>query len=306
VAGPGTAPPVRRPLRSRILDGLCSVVYHSGLLWLGLRVRRFLGGGRPRILCYHRVARDGRPGTLHTDRFARHVAHLKANYEVVPASRLAGTGVHPGSAVAITFDDGYRCLLEEALPVLRSAGVSATFFVLSGHLPGRGALFLDRIRGTPLEAERKALASIAAVERDGRIGAGAGEESMALMDAADLRSLIDLGQEVGSHGRTHGLLPALPVDEVRAEVAGSREEIRKHAGIEATLFAYPWGAQSDGIRETVRSAGYAAAFTTEGGPVQVGVDPLAIPRVHVPGDASVARLACEAAGLVDFLRSRHR
>jgi peptidoglycan/xylan/chitin deacetylase (PgdA/CDA1 family) len=306
MAGDASAPPARPSLRSRVLEAICGAVYFTGLLWLGLRIRRLLGGGLPRVLVYHRVAGDEAPGSLRPERFARHLRHLRSNYSLVAPSRIAELLIRgqplPRDAVAVTFDDGYRDLLDGALPALRSEMVTAGFFVLSAHLPGRGALFLDRIRGTPLDAERKVLASTATADREARLAGLPNDGVPPLMDAEDLRRLLAEGQEVGSHGRTHGLLPALPPGEVRIEVAGSRDEIRRHAGIETTLFAYPWGAHGDESRRLVAEAGYAAAFATGGSGVGRAADRLAIPRIHVPGDASVARLACEAAGLVEGLR----
>lgn len=306
MAGDASAPPAGVSLRSRVLEGICVAVYCTGLLWLGLRIRRLLGGGLPRVLVYHRVAADGAPGSLRPERFARHVRHLRANYSFIAPSRIADLLVRgqplPRDAVAVTFDDGYRDLLDNALPALKREGVTAGFFVLSAHLPGRGTLFLDRIRGTPLEAERKSLASITAADREARMAGLPTHGAPPLMDADDLRRLLAEGQEVGSHGRTHGLLPALPHTEARTEIAASREEIRRHAAIETSLFAYPWGAHGDDGRRNAREAGYVAAFAGEWEGVRDGADPFAIPRINVPGDASVSRVACEAAGLVEGLR----
>lgn len=306
MAGDASAPPAHPSLASRVLGALCAGVYSTGLLWVGVRVRRLLGGGRPRVLCYHRVSRDGLPGILRTERFARHLAHLKANYRFAAPStiaRLLREGLPlPRDSVVVTFDDGYRELIDEALPLLRGAGVTAGFFVLTAHLPGRGALFLDRIRGTPMEAERKALASLAAGERERRLAGLPAAGSPELMDAADLRKLVTEGQEVGSHGRTHGLLTALPPEEAEAEIRESRSELERHAALDARLFAYPWGAHGAAHLRASRAAGYDGAFAGEWTGVEAGSDPFAIPRVNVPGDASVARLACEAAGFVELLR----
>jgi peptidoglycan/xylan/chitin deacetylase (PgdA/CDA1 family) len=258
------------------------------------------------VLCYHRVSRDGSPGSLSTGRFEAHLRHLAAHYTLGPPSEvveaLAAGRPLPGDFVAVTFDDGYADLLDEALPALARHGTRAGFFVLTAHLPGPGALFLDRIRGTPLEGERRTLASLPSVEREHRIAAASPGVAPRLMDAAGIRRLREAGHEVGSHGRTHGLLTAVPPDEARGEVAESRAELLRHAAVDASLFAYPWGSHGPDTRALVREAGYRAAFTTEGTGIEAKCDPFAIPRIHVPGDASVSRLACEAAGLVGALR----
>jgi peptidoglycan/xylan/chitin deacetylase (PgdA/CDA1 family) len=63
------------------------------------------------------------------------------------ADYLAGSG--DGREFLITFDDGYRSVHAEALPVLRRLGVPATVFVLPGVLGG-AAGWMPEMPGEPL------------------------------------------------------------------------------------------------------------------------------------------------------------
>jgi peptidoglycan/xylan/chitin deacetylase (PgdA/CDA1 family) len=296
----------KKSLRSSVLDALCVVLHYSGLLWLGLRVRRLLGGGRTRVLCYHRVAEDEWPNTLKQDRFLDHLAHLRRHYRLIDVGSVVeclSTGRPlPRDAVAITFDDGHRDLLA-ILGDLQSHATPAAFFVLTGTLPEGGAAFFDLIRGTWLEASQQSLASLPSEARWAEVAStppAAGAPR--LMSDADLRAVREGGFEIGSHTRSHPLLTALPHGELGVEIAGSREDLRLVLGSAPRFFAYPWGKHDRLSREAVRSAGYAAAFTTEDRAVDDETDLMVIPRVHVPGNASVARLAGEASGLIEFLR----
>jgi peptidoglycan/xylan/chitin deacetylase (PgdA/CDA1 family) len=295
-----------KSLRSTVLDLLCAALHYSGLLWLALEVRRLFGGGRPRVLCYHRVAEDEWPDTLTRHRFLGHLAHLRRHYRLIDVGSIveclsAGRPL-PRDAVALTFDDGYHDLMG-ILGDLQSHAAPAAFFVLTGDLSGNGASFFDLIRGTSLEASQQSLASLPGEARRAKMSStslAAGAPS--LMSVADLRASLEAGVEIGSHTRSHPLLTALPDGEIGAEIAGSREDLRLALGTAPRFFAYPWGKHDVLSREAVRSAGYAAAFTTEDRAVDQESDLLAIPRVHVPGNASVARLAGEASGLIEFLR----
>ena len=295
-----------KSLRSIALDILCAVLHYSGLLSLGLRVRRLLGGGRTRVLCYHRVADDEWPDTLKRKRFVEHLVHLRRHYHLIDVDTVVeclGTGRPlPRDTVAITFDDGYQSLVD-ILGELRSHGAPAAFFVLTGDLPESGAALFDLIRGTPLEGSRLDLASLPLDARRARMATTPLTASAPrLMSASDLRAVMEGGFEVGSHTRSHPLLTALPVEEFGAEIAGSRDDLCLTLGVPPRFFAYPWGKHHPVSRDAVRSAGYTAAFTTEDRAVDDESDLLAIPRVHVPGNASVARLAGEASGLIEFLR----
>ena len=78
----------QKSLRSVALDVLCAVLHYTGLLSLGLKVRRLLGGGKTRVLCYHRVADDEWPDTLKRDRFLAHLVHLRRHYHLIDAGRI--------------------------------------------------------------------------------------------------------------------------------------------------------------------------------------------------------------------------
>jgi peptidoglycan/xylan/chitin deacetylase (PgdA/CDA1 family) len=169
----------------------------------------------------------------------------------------------------LTFDDGFADLFDAAVPALRDAGVPAAFFVVTGALPGPG-----------------------------RMPGGDGP----LLDGAGVHGLRDAGFEVGSHTRAHVRLPGASGEVAREEIAGSRADLEAVLGVAPDLFAYPWGAADPAAAAAVREAGYRAAFTTAGGAVRRGADLYLLPRIHVPGNASVSRVACEAAGLVPFLR----
>ena len=90
---------------------------------------------RPSILMYHRIATESFDpwGTaVSPAHFAEHLEWLARNRTVLPLTRLAElhrTGALPADAVAITFDDGYRCNAEVAAPMLEQAGLPATIFL---------------------------------------------------------------------------------------------------------------------------------------------------------------------------------
>ena len=70
---------------------------------------------------------------------------LKRNFNIVPVEHLfEPNGTIYGKA-AVTFDDGYRSVFTEALPVLERLNVPATVFVLSGTLEGL-PLWRDKVR----------------------------------------------------------------------------------------------------------------------------------------------------------------
>lgn len=100
----------------------------------------------PAILLYHRIAvRPVDPWGLcvSPDRFAAHLAHLRATRLPLPLPELVdrlATGTLPPQAVAVTFDDGYLDNARTAAPLLVDAGIPATFFLTTGAV-GSGQPF---------------------------------------------------------------------------------------------------------------------------------------------------------------------
>lgn len=102
-----------------------------------------------------------------------------------------------------------------------------------------------------------------------------------VMDWADLARLAEAGWEIGSHTRTHALLPELDDGALEDELRGSREELEQALGRYCRSIAYPYGASDGRVRAAAVAAGYRAGCTLEA--ARPG-DPLAWPRVGVDGD----------------------
>ena len=95
---------------------------------------------------YHRISDDRDELAVSPRRFREQMEFLAAEgYRVcdVPdvATRLAA-GELPQRTVGLSFDDGYRDVAENALPVLAEYGYRATVFVATGVTDGTGDIRL--------------------------------------------------------------------------------------------------------------------------------------------------------------------
>lgn len=164
-------------------------------------------------------------------------------------------GDHAG-LVGLTFDDGYADFLDNAVPLLRRYGFTATVYVLPGRLGGTNEW--DSL------GPRKPL-----------------------LDEDGIREVAAAGMEVGSHGLRHtdltGADDALLADETR----GSREALRAITGTEVTGFCYPYGTVDERVVAAVREAGYRYAVGISPGPL-TGL--FALPRLHIGQEDTAPRL----------------
>ncbi|MGW2282170.1 polysaccharide deacetylase family protein [Streptomyces sp. NPDC001770] len=149
--------------------------------------------------------------------------------------------------VGLTFDDGYADFVDEALPVLRRYGFTATVFVLPGRDGGTN-------EWDP-KGPRKPLLTHRQIGR-----------------------LAGTGMEIGSHGLYHRDLTALPDEELHAETRRSRELVRELTGTSPDGFCHPYGYADQRVLDSVRAAGYAYGCALQPGTL---VGEFALPRTHV-------------------------
>ena len=104
------------------------------------------------ILCYHRIAEGDEDPFYLCVSHGNFAAHLEEISRVREPSTLADVSVPSRRPrVVVTFDDGYRDNLANALPIAESKGVPMTVFVTSGILGNHHGFWWDRL-GTLLRS----------------------------------------------------------------------------------------------------------------------------------------------------------
>jgi peptidoglycan/xylan/chitin deacetylase (PgdA/CDA1 family) len=213
------------------------------------------------ILCYHAVS-DRWPAALAItgERLQQHVRYLtRRGYRGVTFSEAA-LGADAQDTVAITFDDAYRSVLVNALPILSEAGFPATVFAPTEFIGSGQAMQWPGIDQW----------------RD-----GAHADELVPMSWEELGALANEGWEVGSHTKRHPVLPELTEDALDDELGGSRSEIEARLGRRCVSLAYPYGYRSDRVVEAARRAGYTAAARTARGRWLPPTSPLDWPRIMI-------------------------
>jgi len=207
---------------------------------------------RATVLAYHAIGRCARTEDRYNlfvsrDAFADQMRFLARRRRVVTLDDAIERRVPAGPpAVAITFDDAYRNVLENAVPILREHGFPATIFVPTGWT------------GQP----------------PGWLQASC---DLVVMDGDELRRARELGTSLQSHGDGHEHMPSLSDDAARIDVATSTERLERLTGERPRYFAYPFGDLSPRLSDMVRDAGYSAAFAID----RPGTDPFAYERTQI-------------------------
>lgn len=108
------------------------------------------------------------------------------------------------------------------------------------------------------------------------------------LTSSQIRELEAAGMDIGSHTRTHASLPALSLELLDDEVAGSQADLKRILGHPVYWFAYPFGTFNPTVVDAVRRAGYLLATTTQSGTSASTSAPLEIPRLHVGRNATAS------------------
>lgn len=239
-----------------------------------------LGGERRRVtLLYHAVG-DG-PWATPAQAFERHVQLLAERARLVSldaqwsVSSDFGADTASRPSVALTFDDGYACLYDHVLPILRDFGATATVFVNTEHL-GETA-------------------------REGANASFGHYPGEAFLTWRETAALAEAGWEVGSHGLRHDDLTQASFGEARRQSAESKMAIEVQLSRPCTRFAYTWGRHTPHVREAVRLAGYLEALTGAHGPRRDDDDPFCLPRINIAREYSLDDLRAIIAGDWDYL-----
>jgi len=225
------------------------------------------GAGIP-VLIYHEIATDGRPAgetVIALDRFEAQMRHLAAaGYQTLSMDELVavmhGERAAPAKAVVLTFDDGWKNVLN-AVPILDRYRMKASFWIITGAGIGRDYLEWS-------DVERLA--------RNPRFQV----ESHTVSHPWDAKDNLVTWLA--------GSIPGKDAVAVRAELVDSKATLEARLGRRVDYLAWPVGWYTEEMVRMAKEAGYRALLTAEDGANAPGDDVFHIKRVFVDGACDMA------------------
>lgn len=210
------------------------------------------------ILCYHAIE-DGWPSPMAVtpSDFAEQCAWVRDRRTVLPLSeavrRLDARGRLPRGQTALTFDDGFASMYDQAWPVLARHGLPWTIFLVAETLTpqGRPVDWVDTPPPYPLVT----------LTRD------------------QVLEMADSGVDFQSHSWAHKDLTALSEEECVRDLQDSRDLLEDLLRRPVRHLAYPRGRHDTRVHEAARRAGYSHAYSLPEQRERPG--PHAVPRVGI-------------------------
>ena len=228
------------------------------------------------VLYYHELKKEHIPG------FRRQVKFIADTFKVVKPSQILST--EPGedeNLVAITIDDAFESVYQNALPILKEYDLPAAIFAPVNRL------------GEP---------------------AGWHQTNNSQADKFNVMTheqLIDIdkqGFEIFSHTCTHPMLTEIDDESLKHEVKESKRILEQLLEHEVEAISYPYGDYNLKVCAAAKQAGYKLGFTVFPSMVNQNTDPMMIGRFRVDPDESPAifKLKCRGAfhGLISLYAIR--
>lgn len=289
------------------------------------------------ILTYHHVISDPRLDPFRLgmcvsrENFERQMAYFAKNF-VVRQMRDVIRCLERGEAlpprlVSITFDDGYRDNLTNAMPILRRYGIPMSLYVATDGLeenrtfwwdrvirilnqPTLSAIDLHRIGVTTApqefilsrfdrgESVARFLSLLWRLPGDGMLEVvdrleheyddhTRGETCSPRLSRDEIRALHREGVEIGAHTCRHPNLATLDKERAIWEMAASKRYLETLLGDAVDGFAYPGGRMTPETGDLVRGQGFRYALSTK---IAVNRSPYSLfdmPRIGMP-DSRIA------------------
>lgn len=158
----------------------------------------------------------------------------------------------PKKPLILTFDDGYRDNLENASPILKSAGYKAQLFLL---------------------ADSDVNSNVWDHSSD--------EPPHEIISGEERQKWKTSAFEVGSHGFSHKKITEFTPAEAQSELSDSKLKLEAEFKTSVNVYAFTYGTTSDISRDIAEKAGYDYAVNTDTGGLTIEEDPYAIFRVNI-------------------------
>lgn len=184
------------------------------------------------ILSYHSISNDICPLSLKINDFENQLIYLKNNnYETIFFNEIKP---NKKKQIIITFDDGYKDLILNSLPLLKKYNFKAICFVVSDLIGKTNKWDEDFNKVTTKQ----------------------------LMNASEIKLWIKNGMKIGSHSRNHRRLTLIDRDEMIQEINYSKFDLERITESKVDTFCYPYGIYDENIVDEVKK-NYSYALTTK-------------------------------------------
>jgi len=277
-------------MKSKIKKIVIFVFYYSGLNWL---VGKFL---RRKVFCigYHSIFDDKNKEeflhdlylniSINANDFEKQLLFLKNNgHTFIHFSDLKKPETRKLiKPTLIFFDDGFKDVAVNALPILKKYNIPATIFITTGLIDrthfmwtlGLCYFLLNKgIDREKIEEKIKELKKLSMYEREGVLKILYIQDNFALyplnfdifLNWMEVNELSRENFEVGSHGVSHQKFTELNTELLEKKLIDSKKRIEEKISKKVNIVSYPYGRYNKSVENAVKKTGYSFGVSTRCG-----------------------------------------
>lgn len=208
--------------------------------------------------------------------FYDQMEYLKVNdFHVIGLSELinfiASGLTMPKKSIVITFDDGFKNIQTNALPILKEFGFPATLFV--------NLYFLER--KLPKEFYWS---------------------DWETLNWEEIKQLQESDIHIGSHAFSHRKLTTVSDEDLQKEVIDSKAIIEQNIGDKIFSFSYPHGAFNTKVKNILQENNFRCACSSIEGMNNSSVDIFALKRTEITAfDNTITKFEKKILGCFDWV-----
>lgn len=267
---------------------------------------------------YYTFLRSGKLARLDVNLFRNQLTWLLNNgFSFLTINELSnkilnGEDISAG-LIAITFDDGFKITMKNALPILKSLKIKATFFITTDWIDSNKLLwqqkyywylknyglkdFFDKIR----QIDKESFAGLNYSQCHGKFMQGILPEQKKMLlkqyhrsilnekdiatsiypNSKDVLSLNSSGMQIGSHSCGHYFMQNLPDDLYLQELLKSKERLENLIERPVNSFSYPFNSYRED-NEILKKVGYRTLCTVDKHKVNKFTSLNRLPRFNAP------------------------
>ena len=267
---------------------LIYLLYYSGLNWL---VSKFLN---KKVFCvgYHSIFSEKRKFrqelysniSISVHDFEKQILFLKNHgHTFIHFSDLKNPKTKKlNKPTIIFFDDGFKDVLVNALPILKKYNIPATIFVTTGLIDHthfmwtlglRYFLFKNGLDENLIENKIKEFKKLPIKELEKSLKIIYDRNNFVLnpndfnifLNWDDIKNLSQNSFEIGSHGITHQKFTELNNKNIHKELAYSKKILEEKIGKKIKILSYPYGWYDDMVENIAIINDYFFGISTESG-----------------------------------------
>lgn len=229
------------------------------------------------VIYYHSVSKADVPS------FVKQMAYLAKKCSVVKPSKIKNMPSDKDRTLAaITFDDAFASVIENAVPILKEHGFPAGIFVPAGNL-GQHPRW--------------------------EIPDGCPDRYETVMSEEQIAELDKDGFEMFSHTLSHTMLTNVSINRLTKELKDSKNALEEIVGHHVLAVSYPYGAYDSRVCNAAKQTGYQLGFTIEPQIVNNCTGSMQIGRFRVSAQDSLLKFKLKVFGayqVVKFLQQLQR